>query len=66
MRMLFVGIVAVGFIVLDIVVILALSNMMGWSSISSGTLFWMMIGAVVGMTAGLIWLRWIHQPTPKG
>ncbi|MFT3878249.1 MAG: hypothetical protein QM703_01150 [Gemmatales bacterium] len=65
MRMLLVTFLALGFVLLDVVVIVAMSNMIGWSSVSSDTLFWMLLIAIVGMVVGLVGLRWQHRATLK-
>lgn len=66
MRTLLVTILALGFVLLDVVVIVAMSNMFGWSSVSSEMLFWMLLIAVAGMVVGIVGLRWLHRATLKG
>ncbi len=66
MRMLLTSLLAFGFVLLDVVVIVALSNMIGWSSVSFDTLFWMLLIAIAGMVVGIVGLRWQHKATLKG
>lgn len=66
MRVLLVVIIVVGFASLDVVVILALTNMIGWLSVSSNVLFWILIIAVTLMAAGIVGLRWFNDTPLNG
>lgn len=66
MRSLLVTLLALGFVLLDVVVLVAMSNMFGWSSVSTVTLFWMLLIAIAGMVVGIVGLRWLHRATLKG
>lgn len=66
MRTLLVTFLVLGFVLLDVVIMVAMSNMIGLSSVSSDTLFWMLLIAVIGMVIGLVGLRWHHRATLNG
>jgi len=66
MRTLLVISLVLGFVLLDVVVIVAMSNMIGWSSISAVLLFWMLLFAIAAMVGGIVGLRWRARATLKG
>jgi len=63
MRTLLATFLVLGFVLLDVVVMVAMSNMIGWSSVSFDMLFWLLLIAVAGMVVGLVGLRWLHRAT---
>lgn len=66
MRWLLVGIMVVGFVLLDIAVIAALCNILGWTSIGWEMLVLLLGIGVSGMVAGLLGLRWVEKTLRKG
>lgn len=66
MRMLLVSILIVGFALLDVVVLIALFNMLGWTSVEVDTLFWMLLSAIAAMAGGIVGLRWRARASFKG
>jgi len=66
MRILLVSFLALGFVLLDVVVFLAATNMASWTAISTDVLFWMLMSAVALMASSYLMLRKLQKPTLKG
>lgn len=58
MRWLLLSVAMAGFVLFDIVMILALCNMLGWTSVSHVLLLVLLGVGVVGLVGGLVGLRW--------
>lgn len=66
MRLLLFGISLAGFVLLDVVMILALCNMIGWTSMGWVSMVAMLGAAVGGMAIGLMGLNWFEKGTHQG
>ena len=66
MRMFFACIVLLGFVLFDVVAILALCNMIGWTAIGWEMLVLLLGIGVVSMAAGMLVLHRIEKTSGKG
>ena len=58
MRWMFLGLAIVGFVLFDMVAIVALANMLGWSNISGEILVCMLGAGAIAFGGGLTGLHW--------
>ena len=59
MRWVLLSVALAGFVLFDIVMILALCNVLGWTSVSQVLLLVLLCAGVLGLVGGLVGLRWL-------